>query len=119
MWNPRWILLASDWTPGSKVSAPESNRQVTVIALLFVSQGWIPSGVASQKKRSDTGDMPRFAPQHTVANRRDPFIFNGLRGATFWVETVFLNVRLPSAGSSNSQAALKTEQESSRHRAAL
>ncbi len=72
MWNPRWISLASDWTPGSRVSTPESSRQVTVIALLFVSQGWTPRGVASQKNRSDTGDVPRFAPQHTFSARKEP-----------------------------------------------
>jgi hypothetical protein len=72
MWNPRWISRASDWTPESRVSTPESTRQVTVIALLFVVQGWIPRGVASQKNRSDTGDVPSFAPQHTFSARKEP-----------------------------------------------
>ena len=72
MWNPRWISLASDWTPESRVSTPESSRQVTVIALLFVSQGWTPRGVASQKNRSDAGDAPGFAPQHTFSARKEP-----------------------------------------------
>ena len=72
MWNPRWISLASDWTPESRVSTPESTRQVIVIALLFVVQGWIPRGVASQKNRSDAGDMPRLAPQHTFSARKEP-----------------------------------------------
>ena len=72
MWNPRWISLASDWTPGSRVSTPESTRQAIVIALLFLVQGWIPRGVASQKNRSDTGDVPRLAPQHTFSARKEP-----------------------------------------------
>ena len=72
MWNPRWISLASDWTPESRVSTPESSSQVTVIALLFVVQGWTPRGVASQKNRSDTGDVPRLAPQHTFSARKEP-----------------------------------------------
>ena len=72
MWNPRWISLASDWTPESRVSTPESSSQVTVIALLFVVQGWIPRGVASQKNRSDAGDVPRFAPQHTFSAGKEP-----------------------------------------------
>ena len=72
MWNPRWISLASDWTPGSRVSTPESSSQVTVIALLFLSQGWIPRGVASQKNRSDAGDVPGLAPHHTFSARKEP-----------------------------------------------
>ena len=72
MWNPPWISLATDWTPGSRVSTPESRSQVTVIALLFVVQGWIPTGVDSQKNRSDAGDMPRLAPQHTFSARKEP-----------------------------------------------
>jgi hypothetical protein len=35
-------------------------------------QGWIPRGVASQKNRSDAGDMPRCAPQHTFSARKEP-----------------------------------------------
>ena len=72
MRSPPRISLASDWTPESRVSTPESSRQVTVIALLFVVQGWIPRGVASQKNRSDTGDVPNLAPQHTFSARKEP-----------------------------------------------
>ena len=72
MWNPRWISLDSDWTPESRVSTPESTRQAIVITLLFAVQGWIPRGVASQKNRSDTGDVPRLAPQHTFSARKEP-----------------------------------------------
>jgi len=35
-------------------------------------QGWLPEGVASQKNRSDAGDMPRCAPQHTFSARKEP-----------------------------------------------
>ena len=79
MWNPRWISLASDWTPESRVSTSESSRQAIVIALLFMVQGWLPTGVDSQKNRSDAGDMPRLAPQHTFSARKEPEN-NGLAG---------------------------------------
>ena len=61
------------WTPESgPESGSESSSQVTVIALLFVSQGWIPRGVASQKNRSDASDVPSLAPQHTFSARKEP-----------------------------------------------
>ena len=49
----------------------------------------MPAEVASQKIGPDASDMPRLAPPNTVTNRRDPFNFNGLRGAAFYMETVF------------------------------
>ncbi len=72
MWNPRRISLASDWTPESRVSTPESTRQAIVITLLFAVQGWIPEGVASQKSGPVASDVPRFAPQHTFSARKEP-----------------------------------------------
>ena len=42
-----------------------------------------------------TGKPSGLAPPNTVTDRRAPFIFNGLRGATFWAETVFSENRSP------------------------
>jgi hypothetical protein len=47
--------------------------------------------------RGVTGKPSGLAPPNTVTNRRDPFNFNGLRGALFTTETVFLESRSPVA----------------------
>jgi hypothetical protein len=61
-------------------------------------------GVHFEAKRNETGvfggvtgKASGLAPPNTVTNRRDPFNFNGLQGALFTTETVFLESRSPVA----------------------
>ena len=65
-------------------------------------QALVSLGIASKRNETGvfggvTGKALRLAPPKAVTNRRDPFIINGLGGATFWVETVFSKTRSPNA----------------------
>ncbi|NEX45478.1 hypothetical protein [Pseudotabrizicola algicola] len=67
-----WSPPASGWIPGSRASTPESTSEGAVIAWLFQVAWWLPAGVASQKSGPVTGDVPRFARQHTNIARKEP-----------------------------------------------
>ena len=72
-WTPEVdSMVASSWTPESRVSTPESTSQGAVIAWLFLVQGWIPRGVDSQKNGPVAGEIARCAPQHTFRPEKEP-----------------------------------------------
>jgi hypothetical protein len=77
LWAPagglrRWGPVASKVDTHRAGIHPESTSQAAVITWLFTVSGWTPTGVDSQKKRSDASDVARCAPQHTFWPGKEP-----------------------------------------------
>jgi hypothetical protein len=70
--RPGGVQWLPKWAPESKGSTPESSNKLLLLLCYLGLTWWIPRGVASQKNRSVAGEVPRCAPQHTAAARRDP-----------------------------------------------
>ena len=80
-WYARWIPLVasgwtprldSDWTPESSRYPPAGSSQATDFTTVSGDPGWTPTGVDSQKNRSDAGEVARCAPQHTFRPGKEP-----------------------------------------------
>jgi len=88
-----WIVLLQDWlasgldsgcgihggfhrlqaglrSPGYPPRSPPA--KCLFYCVIYGLQGWLPEGVASQKNRSDAGDMPRCAPPYTNGAGEEP-----------------------------------------------
>jgi len=63
-------LQAGLRSPGYPPRSPPTKCLFYLANLTFCR--WLPEGVASQKKRSDAGDMPRLAPPYTFTARKEP-----------------------------------------------
>ena len=83
--------MESNWNPESSRYPTVGSSYVFGFGMFYGAQGWIPTGVDSQKNRPDVSEVLGLAPPNTVTNRRDPFNFNGLRVSQNRPETVFPN----------------------------
>ncbi len=61
------------WTPRREVSTWNPPRKSLLLRGYFWFRGWTPTGVASQKNRSDASEVARFAPQHTFSAGKEPY----------------------------------------------
>ena len=57
--------VASNWTPESTWSPPAESSQVFDFTSISGDLGWIPTGVDSQKNRSDASEIAHSAPPYT------------------------------------------------------